>query len=197
MQALKRILPTLLSLAAVAVVLATLFSDHDSEYGEVTLPRGGVVTLPEGTVKVFVHEAAPNLLSSDPRKLSAPLSLQVIPVGGGPQLVNDPTTTSGTGEQLIARSSAVGSGGAVASLDVPSAGGYRVSGSLGQTLDTTITFGQSPFAAVAAQWKLLAGLLGAAFLISIVPVKKRSSSHDSSDGSTSTFKPPPHTPYRG
>ena len=58
MHALKRLLPKLLVLAAAGVALATLLSDHSAEYGKVTLPRGGVATLPEGTTKVFVDESA-------------------------------------------------------------------------------------------------------------------------------------------
>ena len=207
MQALQSLIPKLLVLVAAGLVLATLLSDHSAEYGQVTLPRGGVVTLPEGTVKVFVDEsAAAGDDTSDPRRLSAPLSFQVVPVGGGAPLAKDPTTKDGTSEQLTARSQSIGSGGAVANLDVPAEGQYRISGSLGDTAATQLSFGLDSFMAVVGEWKLLAGLLGGAFLISILPRPSRGAHRDPgpevsreapAPAAPSTYQPARHTPYRG
>ncbi len=214
MQALKRLLPKLLVLAAAGVVLATLLSDHSADYGKVTLPRGGVVTLPEGTTKVFVDESATaGDDSSDPRHLSAPLRFDVTPVGGGPAVAKDPTTKDGTSELLTTRSQAIGSGGAVANLDVPAEGKYRISGSLGDSGTTQLSFGLDSFMAVLDKWKLLAGLLGGAFLIALIPLPKRGPSRDwtgepsaETGGETSgetnapsagAYQPRRFDPYRG
>ncbi len=210
MQALQHLIPKLLVLAAAAVILATLLSDHSAEYGQVTLPRGGVVTLPEGTVKVFVDEsAAAGDESSDPRRLSAPLRFQVVPVGGGPALVKDPTTKDGTGEELTTRSQSIGSGGAVANLEVPSEGQYRISGSLGDSGGTQLSFGQDSFMAVLGEWKLLAGLLGGAFLITLLPAGRRGSGRSpspsdegeappaSAEVPAASYQAPRFDPYRG
>lgn len=210
MQALQRLLPKLLVLAATGVVLATLLSDHSAVYGKVTLPRGGVVTLPEGTTKVFVDESATaGDDSSDPRHLSAPLRFDVTPVGGGPSVAKEPTTKDGTSESLTTRSQAIGSRGAVANLDVPAEGQYRVSGSLGDNGATQLSFGLDSFMAVVGEWKLLAGLLGGAFLIAIIPLPKRGARHDSSGEPSSEasgepsasvssgYQPRRFDPYRG
>jgi hypothetical protein len=48
MRWLKNTISLLLVLAAVAVVIATVLSEHSDDYGVVTLPQGGAVSLPEG-----------------------------------------------------------------------------------------------------------------------------------------------------
>jgi hypothetical protein len=206
MHALQRLLPKLLVLAAAGVVLATLLSDHSAEYGQVTLPRGGVATLPEGTVRVFVDESATaGDDSSDPRHLSAPLRFDVTPVGGGPAVAKDPTTKDGTGELFTTRSQAIGSAGAVANLEVPAEGEYRISGSLGDSGTTQLSFGLDSFMAVLDEWKLLAGLLGGALLIAMIPLPKRGARRDwsgeasgeASPPSAGAYQPGRFDPYRG
>ena len=88
----KHITVPLLVLAAFAVAIATVFSDHAADYGTVSLPQGGVVELPSGSVKVFYKEgdAAPAATT----QLAAPLSFEVTPAGGGAPLEETPTTNS-------------------------------------------------------------------------------------------------------
>ena len=68
MRWLKHVLTVGLLLAAAAVAVATAFSDHSGEYGEVALPSGGVVHLPKDTVTVYQHDG------------TAGFGFQVVPV---------------------------------------------------------------------------------------------------------------------
>lgn len=193
MQWLKRIVPKLLMVAALGVVIVALVSDHTAEYGTVPLPQGGVLHLPGDTVKVFVDEPQE---PGDPRELSSILSFDVVPVGGSGALAKDATVQSNN-EQLSKRSEAVGSKGAVATIDVPAGGDYRVSGGFTEpTAGASLSFGTDAFMAVIHRWKILAGLLGAALLISLIPVPKRDSSYESS-GEASSYQPPRFNPYNG
>src|SRR2546430_62158 len=80
MRWLKNTIFILLLLAAAGVVLVTALSDHSDDYGQVSLPQGGVVELPKGTVTVYFSQLGDN---SDPvKQLSGPLSFQVVPAGG-------------------------------------------------------------------------------------------------------------------
>jgi hypothetical protein len=63
MRWLKHMLTVGLLLAAGVLVLATVFSNHNSEYGKVALPWGGVVHLPKGTTTVSTAGTAPMLNS--------------------------------------------------------------------------------------------------------------------------------------
>lgn len=199
MQWLKRVVPKLLVVAALAVVIGTLFSGHDSEYGTVTLPKGGVVALPEGTTKVFIDEGS---AQKGGHRLSSPLRFEVTPLNGGAALTKDPATNEGSGEAQVERSEGIASKGAVASVEVPSAGDYRISGGLESNTPATLTFGTDAFMAVVGKWKLCGGLLAAAFLFSLIPVPKRESSADfdlrsSSGSATSTYQPRRVDPYNG
>src|SRR3954451_1436525 len=125
MQWLKNIIPVLLVIAAAAVALSTGLSDHSDDYGQVTLPQGGVVELPKGTVTVFYTQPGEG---SDPiQQVNTPLTIQAVPVGGGnpaPVYAMDGKTP----EASVERSETIGELGAVAKLKVPAAGAYMVSG---------------------------------------------------------------------
>ncbi len=203
MHALRRILPTLLALAAAAVILVALFSDHRDEYGQVELPRGGVVSLPAGTAKVFATEQGGQ---RDAHNLAAALSIRVAPVGSGAPLAIEPTTPESTPDALATRSQAIAAAGAVADVEVPAAGEYAVSGEMGE-FPTTLRFGETPFTAALGEWKLWGGMLLAAFLISLIPVDRVG--RRTGSGATEPLRPAapvdgsqlasgsPYTPYRG
>jgi hypothetical protein len=161
---LKHIVPPLLVIAALGLVLATLFSDHSSDYGSAPLPQGGKVELPKGTVKVFYDEPGEVQDSA----LSSPLTFAVTPAGGGPALEEKPTSKEGTSDAEVQRSQDVGSLDSVANIEVPAEGTYVVSGSSGRS--ASLTFGTSPFGAVVRRWELLAGLLLAALLVAFIPL---------------------------
>jgi hypothetical protein len=194
-----------LIVAAAAVVLATAFSGHADDYGQVGLPEGGTVELPEGTVTVFFKE----LGQKDPiHQADATLSFQVVPAGGGPA-INETATQGGTDEVEVQRSEDIGELGSVAKLDVPEAGLYAVSGHANRTPGASfLTFGTNPGAAVIDRWRLLAGLLGGAMLLSLIPTPRRSKrwgdelgpsdwSSDPTSPYTTGSSPGGHTPYTG
>jgi hypothetical protein len=194
MQAVQRILPKLMVLGAIGVVLAALFSNHNEQYGSVGLPEGGVVTLPEGTTKVYLDDGVEE---SDQRQLSSTLIFQVTPVGGGAEVPKQAVGLEGDSEQQSERSQSIGSKDAVVELDVPAAGEYRVTGEYSASTAASLDFGTDPFGAVLDEWKLWGGLLMGAFLISLVPVGRRGPVEDWSDSSESGYKPPGFNPYRG
>jgi hypothetical protein len=189
MRWLKQIIPTLLVLAAAAVVLFTLFSNHESDYGRVTLPPGGTVELPKGTVKVFYEDASQ---LPDP-KLAAPLSFQVFPAAGGAPIELEPTAKSGTSETQVQRSEDPSSLGSVAKLKVPAEGTYLVRGTSTGVAGSALTFGTDPITAVIRRWELLAILLGAAALVAFIPLPGGRRGTDESAGWSSD----PRAPYAG
>jgi hypothetical protein len=186
MHAVKRIVPVLLVLAVIAVVLVTLLSDHESEYGSVPLPAGGTVELPEGSVQVFFDEAG----GGDEPELAAPLSFQVAPAGGGPPVELEATAKGSNSEVQFRRSEEISTQGSVAKLEIPEQGDYAVSGGQNAAAGSSLTFGTSPFGAVAERWQLLAGLLGAAVLIALIPLDRRRSSGADPAGWSSDPRPP-------
>jgi hypothetical protein len=186
MSALKRILPTVLVLAAVAVVIVTLLSSHDSKYGEVPLPAGGTVELPKGTVKVFLEEPT----HSTDSDLAVPLSFQVTSADGVPVPL-EATAKDGSGAALTQRSEEVTEFGSVAKLDVPEEDSYRVSGGEQAPAGSSLTFGIDSLAAVVDRWRLLAVLLGGAVVIALLPGPRRSPTADEASGWSSD----PRTPY--
>ena len=192
MRWIKQITVPLLLLAAFAVALATVFSDHADDYGTVSLPQGGMVELPSGTVKVFYEEG--DDARARTAQLTAPLSFEVIPAGGGAPIEETPTTKSGNAEFETERSADVGSPGSVADLEVPAEGSYLVTGSSGQPAGvSSLTFGTDPLGAVLRHWKLLAGLLIAAVLVALVPLPRRRP-HDEAAG-PSGWSSDPTAPY--
>ena len=199
MQWLKRVLPTCLVLAAVAVVLVTVLGDHSSAHGSVALPEGGTVTLPAGKTTIFADENATS--KDDDTRLASPLSIEVAPAGGGEPLEVVPTSSDETADQIYHRSESIGSRGALASIDAPAAGKYLVSGSFDDPqIRGSLSFGTTSFAAVLDRWKLLAGLIGAAILISLMPLPKRGSRWDEAGGGSPSGEyqaRPRFDPYNG
>jgi hypothetical protein len=199
MRWLKHMLTVGLLLAAGVLALAAVFSDHSDEYGKVALPSGGVVHLPEGTVTVFEHQGV------------AGLGFQVVSVSRGTPIPMRSAggTISANGVQ---RSEVVGEHGAIAKLDVPVEGDYRVvATSEVPAASASLQFGTNAATVVADKWKLLAGLVIAAFLIALIPTprhKRRShddssvasdsaAASDSSVASTGMPPSPPRAPYAG
>jgi hypothetical protein len=190
MRWLKHVLTVGLLIAAAVVAVATAFSSHSDDYGKVTLPSGGMVHLPDGKVTVFQQEDATGL------------NFQVVPVAGG-----DPIPMLSAGGSISAsgvqRSEVVGEHGAVAKLDVPSEGDYRVVATSEVTSgSSTLEFGTNAATALAAKWKLLAGLVIAAFLIALIPTprhKRRRHDEPEPAAASSTALPssPPRAPYAG
>jgi hypothetical protein len=198
MQFLHRWIPRLLVVGAVGVVIATLFSDHRKEYGSVTLPQGGVVTLPDGKVEVFLEDSPQQSSGGDPRKLTAPLRFDVTPVGGGALVSKEAIGLASTGEEQTERSQSIGSKDAVVKLDVPAAGEYRVSGSYGDSVGSSLDFGISPFQAVLDDWKLWAGMLAGALLIWLVPKPRRQGGEAwEEDAGEASYQPSSYSPYSG
>jgi hypothetical protein len=186
MRWLKHMLTVGLLLAAGAVTVATAFSDHSGEYGKVALPSGGVVHLPKGTVTVYEHQGVGGL------------GFQVVPVAGG-----DPVPMKAAGGTISAdgvqRSEVIGEHGAIAKLDVPGDGDYRVVATSDVPVGSSaLEFGTNAATAVAAKWKLLAGLVLAAFLITLLPTPRPTRrSEDQASASTAISSSPPRAPYAG
>jgi hypothetical protein len=189
MRWLKHIIPIVLVLTAVGIVLATALSEHSSDYGRVTLPQGGVVELPEGTVKIFYEEQG---LSQQTVTFGRRIEFAMTPAGGGEPLRAQSTVREGGGDTAVERSQDLGDLGSVAEVEVPAAGSYRVSGDSGQSPGTSaLSFGTDPFSAVVEKWRLLAILLGAALVIMLIPVGRRSRP----EGVESSWSSDPRTPY--
>ena len=100
-----------LLLAAAAVTLGTLFSDHSAQYGEVGLPSGGMVHLPSGTVTVFLGTSGETQDGAAPGTQG--LAFQVIPAAGGNAL---PMSSAGgsISAEGTQRSEVIGEHGAIA-----------------------------------------------------------------------------------
>jgi hypothetical protein len=198
MRWLKHTTVVVLLLVAAGVALSTAFSDHDDDYGRVTLPQGGAVKLPQGQVKVFLRQDGQAV---DTSQLSAPITLQIVPATGGAPLKTS-ATVEGTNDLELQRSEDLGSLGSVADVDVPAEGEYVISGSAGQST-TTLTLGTTAGQALINKWHLLAALVGAALLISLIPVPRRRSSWDqtesgwSSDPTSPYAKARERAPYAG
>jgi hypothetical protein len=188
---LKRTVSILLLGAAVAVALATAFSNHSDDYGKVPLPQGGAVHLPQGKVVVFYSQPAD---ASD--QVTVPFSLQVAPAGGGvpvPVSTDTGTTSDIEGD----RSQTIGELGAVAKLRVPSAGNYVVSASGDLPPGAaSLEFGTNAGDAVLRRWHLLAGLVLASILIALIPVP-RSKRRWEDEAEPSGWSSDPRAPYVG
>jgi hypothetical protein len=197
----KHISVPLLIVAAAALAIAIAFSDHADDYGRVSLPAGGTVELPEGTVKVFLEEAGKKREATAP---AAAVSFEVRPAGGGGALVKTPTATDGSGEAAVQRSTDLGSPGSVANIEVPAEGAYAVGGNSNLRAGRAyLTFGTDPATAIARRWRPLAALLGAAVLIALMPIPRRhrgeagGPSGWSSDPTAPYARPEPPAPYAG
>jgi len=192
MRWLKGIAPMLILFAFGVLVLVTLISDHTDEYGQVAIPQGGVVTLPQGDPTIYVAE--PGSGESE-RKLSQRLRFEVSPATGGEPLTKEATGKYGSDELQGERSQDFGESGSVAQLQVPAAGEYAVRGSFGDgSVPATLSFGRDSFTAVADRWRLWALLVGAAVLIWLIPTpRKRRGAVDHEMGAIEPYAGPP--PY--
>ena len=192
MRWIKHTVSLLLLLAAVAVTLGTAFSNHSDDYGKVPLPQGGVVHLPQGKVVAFYRQAG----SSEGGPV-APLTFQVTPAGGGPLV--PVTADNGTAiANADAPSETIGELGAVAKLDVPSAGSYVVSaGSAAAPGTSSLEFGTNAGSALERRWRLLAGLVGASILIALIPVRRSKRRREDESGPASGWSSDPRAPYAG
>lgn len=164
---LKHILMAGLLIAAAAIALNALFGDHSDDYGKVDLSAGGVVHLPKGTVTAYYAQSGTPTADQ-----SGGLSFQAVPVAGGsPLAMSSPGgTISAEGTQ---RSESIGDHGAIAKLDVPADGEYRiVTATNMQPGLAQLEFGTTAAKAVAARWKELAVLVGLAFLIALIPTPR-------------------------
>jgi hypothetical protein len=164
---LKQVVPTLLVVAALAVALVTLLTNHDADYGNVPMPAGGSVELPKGTVKVFYDD---ELAQQGTTKLATPVSFEVVPAVGGAPVPLEPTAKSGTSETQVQRSEDITSLGSIAKLDVPEEGTYVVRVRSAGSVASSLTFGTDPLTAVARRWRLFAILFGLAVLIAFIPI---------------------------
>jgi hypothetical protein len=195
MRWLKNIVSLLLLLAAVGVALATAFSDHSDDYGQVPLPQGGTVHLPQGKVVVYFSQLGDG---SDPiQQVSVPLGFQVVSVSDGAPV---PVSAGGGAQSptAVQRSETVGELGAVAKLDVPSAGDYAVTGSTNLPAGSSfLKFGTNAGAAVLARWKLLAGLVLGAFLIALIPTAKPKRRWEDDSGAPTGWSSDSRAPYAG
>jgi hypothetical protein len=195
MRWLKHTISVLLLLVAVGVVLATVFSDHSDDYGQVTLPQGGTVHLPKGKVTVFYRQLGDN---SDPiKQIGGGIAFRVAPARGGPPIAMtmDNGQTSGV---AVTRSETIGELGAIAKLDVPASGDYLVSGSTNLAPGTSfLEFGTNAGSAVLQRWKLLAGLLLGALLLAIIPVPRSGRHWEDPGGEPTGWSSDPRAPYAG
>jgi hypothetical protein len=190
---LKHTLSILLLLVAVGVALATVFSDHSDDYGEVSLPQGGTVHLPEGEVTVFYRVSGQ---TSELAQMTSGVAFQVAAAGGGPPLAVA-LEDGRVSDVAVQRSQTIGELGAIAKLDVPSAGDYLVSGNSDLAAGAaSLEFGTNAGRAVLQRWRLLAGLLFGAALLAIIPVPR--SRRRSPDAAAETgWSSDPRAPYAG
>jgi hypothetical protein len=193
MRWLKHLISVGLVLAAVGLALSIAVSDHSDDFGRVGLPQGGIVHLPGGSVTVYYSQRGD---SSDPIKQSgAPLGFQVLSQGGVPVPIaseNDAPTASS-----VTQSETIGELGAIAKLDVPSSGDYVVQGGTDLPPGASfLKFGTNAGAALLDRWRLLAALLIAAILISIIPMP-RSRRRWEDEGGPTGWSSDPRAPYAG
>lgn len=194
MRWLKHTISVGLVLAAAAVALVTGLSDHTRDYGQVPLPQGGVVALPQGTVVVYYKP--PGDGSNPVQQVNVPFTFEVVPVGGGPAV---PIGSNGNTQNVAAfqRSETVGELGAIAKLHVPSSGEYMVqaSGDVGPGT-SSLKFGTNAGSAVLHKWKLFAGLLGAALLLTLLPTPRHGRRWEDEHRPTG-WSSDPRSPYAG
>jgi hypothetical protein len=194
MRWLKHTVSVLLLVAAAAVALATALSNHSDDYGRAPLPQGGMVHLPEGKVTVFYSHLGG---ASDPSQRVGLFGFQVVPAGGGSPV----PVSSGVGApsaDAVQSSETIGDLGAVAKLDVPSSGDYVVSASSDLAPgSSSLEFGTNAGSALLQRWHLLAGLLIAAILITLIPTPRPRRRWDDEGGAPSGWSSDPRAPYAG
>jgi hypothetical protein len=192
---LKHTISVLLLLATVGVILATAFSDHSDDYGQVSLPQGGIVHLPKGKVTVFYRVLGD---SSDPiGHANGGLAFRVAPAQGGPPIAMA-LANGQTSGVAVTRSETIGELGAVAKLDVPASGDYVVSGSTNVPAGSSfLEFGTNAGSAVLHRWRLLVGLVLGAMLIAMIPVPRSGRRWEDPDGEPTGWSSDPRAPYAG
>jgi hypothetical protein len=193
MRWLKGVISLGLLVAAAAVALVTGFSDHSDDYGQVPLPQGGTVHLPQGKATVFYGQLGDN---SDPIRVGAPVAFQVVSRSGQPVPISSENgAPAGTAVQ---RSETIGELGAIAKLDVPSSGDYVVSGSTNLPPGSSfLKFGTNAGAALLAKWHLLAGLVIGAILIALIPMPRSRRRWEDESGPPTGWSSDPRAPYAG
>ena len=194
MRWLKHTISVLLVLAAVGVALTTGLSNHSDDYGQVSLPQGGTLHLPEGKVTVFYRVLGD---SSEFGQNTGGLAFQVTPARGGAPIALA-LANGETSGVAVTRSETIGELGSVAKLDVPAAGDYVVKGSSNLPAGTSfLEFGTNAGTAVLQRWRLLAGLLLGAMLVSIIPVPRQSRRWEDPGGEPTGWSSDPRAPYAG
>jgi hypothetical protein len=184
-----------LLVTAAGIALVTGLSDHSDDYGEVPMPQGGVVQLPEGKVTVFLNQLSTS--SDQIRQVDTPFGFQVIPVGGGAP-VPVSSQDNAPAAEAVTRSETIGELGAVAKLDVPAAGDYQVNGSGEFPAGSSfLDFGTNAGNALAKKWKLLVGLVVAAFVIGLLPMPRRRRRWEDEGGTPVGWSDDPRAPYAG
>ncbi|HEX3563430.1 MAG TPA: hypothetical protein VHU24_11375 [Solirubrobacterales bacterium] len=196
MRWLKHTVSILLLVSAAAVALATGLSNHSDDYGRVPLPQGGMVHLPEGKVTVFYSQLGD---SSDPAQQDGQFGFQVVPAGGGsPIPVSSDVGVGVESADAVQSSQTIGDLGAVAKLEVPSSGDYVVSASSNLAPgSSSLEFGTNAGSALLQRWHLLAGLLIAAILITLIPTPRPRRRWDDEGGAPSGWSSDPRAPYAG
>ena len=194
MRWLKGLISLGLVIAAIAVALSTALSDHSDDYGQVSLPQGGVVHLPQGKVTVFYSQLGDN---TNIAPAVAPFTFQAVPVAGGPPV---PVSSQGDAPTAssVERSETPGELGAVAKLDVPTAGDYMISGNTTLPAGSSfLKFGINAGTALAHRWQLLAGLIIGAILLALIPTPKHRRRWEDEGDAPSGWSSDPRAPYAG
>jgi hypothetical protein len=194
MRWLKKLISLGLVLAAAGLALSIGLSDHSDDYGQVGLPQGGVVHLPDGKVTVYYSQLGDN--SNPLSQNSVPLGFQVVSARG--VAVPIATENGAPSASSVTRSETVGELGAVAKLDVPSSGDYVVQGSTNLPPGTSfLKFGTNAGAALVARWHLFAALLIGAILIAIIPTPRPRRRWEDEGGAPTGWSSDPRAPYAG
>jgi len=194
MRWLRNVVSLGLIVAVVAIVLVTTLSDHSDDYGQVPLPQGGVVHLPEGTVTVYLSQ----LGNTDPvHRVNTPFGFQAVPVGGGTP-VPISSQNDAPAATAVQRSETIGELGAVAKLDVPASGDYQVTGSGDFAPGSSfLEFGTNAGAALLDRWRLLVGLLVGGVLIALLPMPRQKRRWEDESGAPVGWSDDPRAPYAG
>jgi hypothetical protein len=196
MRWLKHVVSLGLLVAAAAIALATGFSDHSADYGQVPLPPGGTVRLPEGRVIVYFNQPGN---SSDPiQQVNVPIAFQVTSTTGVAVPVTTDNGSQSASTDSVQRSEQIGELGSVAKLQVPTSGYYMVSGNVGAGIsDASLKFGTNAGQALLQRWRLFAFLIGGAFLIALIPVPKHKRHWEDEAGPPTGWSSDPRAPYAG
>jgi hypothetical protein len=184
-----------LLVAAAGIALVTGLGDHSDEYGQVPMPQGGVVHLPEGTTTVFLSQLGDG---ADPiRQVDVPFAFQLTPLHGGAP-VPVASRNGAPSVEAVTRSETIGELGAVAKLDVPSTGDYQVTASGDLAPGTSfLKFGTNAGAALLEKWKLLAGLVIAALVVGLLPMPRTGRRWEDDSGGPVGWSDDPRAPYAG